>query len=70
MFMDFNPKLPDWAEILDLAEENAETSFEIDFCDSLREKLEKYGEGATLTEAQEYKLNCIARAGGFWERDL
>lgn len=70
MILDFNAQLPEWAELLEQAEENAKTGFEIEFCDSLREKLEKYGEGATITEAQEYKLNCIAQAGGFWERDL
>ena len=43
--------------------------FEIEFCDSLRQKLERFGARARLTEAQFHKLTCIAQAGGFWERD-
>lgn len=69
MTLDFNDDGPDWLQLLEQAEENAETEFEIEFCESLREKAEKYGERALLTDAQQYKLNCIAQSGGFWERD-
>ena len=58
-----------WKGLLDAASENAVTDFEIEFCDSLREKLERFGERARLTDAQYHKLTCIARAGGFWERE-
>ena len=54
--------------LLDKAEANAETDFEIEFCESLRERLRTYGGGATLSAAQQHKLQCIAVAGGFWER--
>ena len=54
--------------LLDKAEANAETDFEIEFCASLREKLRTYGGRATLSAAQQHKLQCIAAAGGFWER--
>ena len=54
--------------LLDKAEANAETDFEIEFCESLREKLRTYGDGVTLSAAQQHKLQCIAAAGGFWER--
>ncbi|WP_413877135.1 hypothetical protein [Albidovulum sp.] len=58
-----------WAGLLDSATENAVTEFEIEFCDSLREKLARFGARARLTEAQFHKLTCIAQAGGFWERE-
>jgi hypothetical protein len=58
----------EWLDLLRLAEENAETEFEHEFCQSLREKFETYGERAQLTDAQLDKLRCIAHAGGFWER--
>ena len=58
-----------WMHLLEAATENAVTDFEIEFCESLRQKLEKFGTRARLTEAQHHKLTCIARAGGFWERD-
>ena len=58
-----------WKHLLEAAIENAVTDFEIEFCDSLREKLERFGARARLTEAQFHKLTCIAQAGGFWERD-
>jgi hypothetical protein len=58
-----------WKHLLDAATENAVTDFEIEFCESLRLKLEKFGARARLTEAQHHKLTCIAQAGGFWERD-
>jgi len=58
-----------WMHLLEAATENAVTDFEIAFCESLRQKLEKFGARARLTEAQHHKLTCIARAGGFWERD-
>ena len=54
--------------LLDKAEANAETDFEIEFCESLRAKLRTYGGGVTLSAAQQHKLQCIAAAGGFWER--
>jgi hypothetical protein len=59
---------PDLQALLDAAEANAETVFEIEFCASIREKLRGYGERAMLTPAQDHKLRCIAHAGGFWER--
>lgn len=59
-----------WRELLEAAEQNAVTDFEIEFCDSLRQKLARFGERALLTDAQFHKLSCIAQAGGFWERDL
>lgn len=58
-----------WRHLLEAATENAVTEFEIEFCDSLRQKLERFGARARLTEAQFHKLTCIAQAGGFWERD-
>lgn len=70
--MDLNDEGPaeDWLALLEAAEANAETGFEIEFCESLREKFEIYGSRARLSAAQENKLRCIARAGGFWEREL
>ena len=58
-----------WSELLAAASENAVTEFEIEFCDSLHEKLARFGENARLTDAQFHKLTCIAQAGGFWERE-
>jgi len=58
-----------WNGLLAAATDNAATEFEIEFCDSLRQKLERFGGRAQLTEAQFHKLTCIAQAGGFWERD-
>lgn len=68
--MDLNDDGPagEWLTLLEAAEANAETDFEIEFCESLREKLDVYGSRARLTGAQEHKLRCIARGGGFWER--
>lgn len=68
--MDLNDDGPaeDWLTLLEVAEANAETDFEIEFCESLREKFAIYGSRARLTDAQEHKLRCIAKAGGFWER--
>lgn len=57
-----------WARLLEAAAGNAITDFEVEFCESLRRKLEKFGARARLTEAQFHKLTCIAQAGGFWER--
>ena len=37
--------------LLDKAEANAETDFEIEFCESLRAKLRTYGGGVTLSAA-------------------
>ena len=42
--------------LLDKAEANAETDFEIGFCESLREKLRTYGGRVTLSAAQQHKL--------------
>jgi hypothetical protein len=58
-----------WKVLLATATKNAATDFEIEFCDSLRQKLERFGARAQLTDAQFHKLTCIAQAGGFWERD-
>lgn len=58
-----------WKPLLEAATENAVTDFEIEFCDSLREKLARFGDSARLTDAQFHKLTCIAQAGGFWERE-
>ena len=60
---------PHLRALLDAAEANAETDFEIEFCASLREKFRLHGDRVVLTSAQEHKLHCIAQAGGFWERD-
>lgn len=62
------PPAADWLALLEAAEANAETDFEIEFCESLRERFETYGSRTRLTTAQEHKLRCIAEAGGFWER--
>jgi hypothetical protein len=59
---------PDLKQLLEAAEANAETDFEIEFCASLRERFHRYGNRIILTAAQENKLRCIAIAGGFWER--
>ena len=58
-----------WKHLLQAAADNAATDFEIEFCDSLREKPARFGESARLTEAQFHKLTCITQAGGFWERN-
>ena len=58
-----------WTHLLEAATESAVTDFEIEFCDSLREKLARFGDSARLTDAQFHKLACIAQAGGFWERE-
>ncbi len=58
-----------WQGLLATATENSATDFEIEFCDSLRQKLERFGARTQLTDAQSHKLTCIAQAGGFWERD-
>lgn len=60
MKLDFNEELPEWVETLEIAEDRAFSQWEIKFCESLRKKLETYGERATLTMKQEHKLNEIA----------
>ncbi|MCE6949648.1 hypothetical protein LAZ29_01680 [Cereibacter sphaeroides] len=67
--IDLNDEAASWTGLLAAATANAITDFEVEFCESLRQKLEKFGARARLTEAQFYKLTCIAQAGGFWERD-
>jgi len=69
--IDLNDDAPTctWTELLAAATDNAATDFEIEFCDSLRQKLERFGARAQLTDAQFHKLTCIAQAGGFWERN-
>ncbi len=67
--IDLNNEAAPWADLLAAATANAITDFEVEFCESLRQKLEKFGARARLTEAQNHKLTCIAKAGGFWERD-
>lgn len=67
--IDLNDEAASWIGLLAAATANAITDFEVGFCESLRQKLEKFGAPARLTEAQLYKLTCIAQAGGFWERD-
>ena len=64
-----DPASYNWKPLLEAATENAITDFEVEFCESLRQKLETFGTRARLTEAQYHKLTCIAQAGGFWERD-
>ncbi len=68
--MDLNDDGPaeEWLELLSEAEANAETDFEIEFCESLRERFTTYGYRTRLSDAQETKLRCIAKGGGFWER--
>ncbi len=70
MSIDLNHEGPDLdlQALLEVAEANAQTDFEIEFCASLRERFRVYGNRAMLTAAQEHKLRCIALAGGFWER--
>ena len=68
MTIDLNRNGPDLRALLKVAEANAETDFEIEFCAGLREKINLYADCTTLTPAQEHKLRCIALAGGFWER--
>jgi hypothetical protein len=68
MAIDLSREGPDLQALLQAAEANAETDFEIEFCSSLRERIYVYGDRTMLTAAQEHKLRCIARAGGFWER--
>jgi len=67
--INLNDDTAPWSGLLAAATENAITDFEVEFCESLRQKLEKFGAQARLTEAQHHKLTCIAQAGGFWERD-
>ena len=69
--IDLNEELASgrWKDLLAAASENAVTEFEIEFCDGLRQKLDRFGARARLTDAQMHKLTCIAQAGGFWERD-
>lgn len=68
--LDFNDDGPatDLLELLEAAEANTDTDFEIAFCADLRERFDRYGSRVRLTAAQEHKLRCIAHAGGFWER--
>lgn len=66
---DLNNETAPWADLLAAATANAITDFEVEFCESLRQKLETFGTRARLTETQHHKLTCIAQAGGFWERD-
>lgn len=67
--IDLNNEDAPWSDLLAAATANAITDFEVEFCESLRQKLETSGPRARLTEAQHHKLTCIAQAGGFWERD-
>ena len=67
--INLNDDTAPWTGLLAAATENAITDFEVEFCENLRQKLEKFGAQARLTEAQHHKLTCIAQAGGFWERD-
>ena len=67
--IDLNNETAPWTDLLAAATANAITHFEVEFCESLRQKLETFGARARLTEAQYHKLTCIAQAGGFWERD-
>ena len=57
MPIDFNREGPDrdLAALLDAAEANAKTEFEIEFCASLHERFRRYGDQTTLTAAQEHK---------------
>ena len=66
--IDLNNETAPWADLLAAATANAITDFEVEFCESLRQKLATFGTRARLTEAQHRKLTCIAQAGGFWER--
>jgi hypothetical protein len=68
MSINLNREGPDLFALLQAAEANAETDFEIRFCASLRERMEIYGDRTLLTSAQQHKLRCIAVGGGFWER--
>ena len=45
-----DPPTCTWKELLAAATDNAATDFEIEFCDSLRQKLERYGARAQLTD--------------------
>ena len=67
--IDLNSETAPWADLLTAATANAITDFEVEFCESLRQKLDRFGARARLTDAQMHKLTCIAQAGGFWERD-
>jgi hypothetical protein len=67
--IDLNDKTAPWVDLLAAATANSITDFEVAFCQSLRQKLERFGARARPTEAQHHKLTCIAQAGGFWERD-
>ena len=67
--IDLNDETAPWTDLLAAATANAITHFEVEFCESLRQKLETFGARVRLTEAQHHKLTCIAQAGGFWERD-
>ena len=52
-----------WKHLLEAATENAVTDFEIEFCDSLREKLARFGDSARLTDAPPAHDACAARTG-------
>lgn len=67
--IDLNNEAAPWTDLLAAATANAITHFEVEFCESLRQKLETFGARVRLTEAQRHKLTCIAQAGGFWERE-
>ena len=67
--IDLNNETAPWTDLLAAATANAITHFEVEFCESLRQKLETFGARARLTEAQHHKLTCIAQAGGFSERE-
>ena len=56
--IDTNDGLPAWAYMLDEAEANATTEFEVNFCATLRERIMNHGREARLTDAEEYTLSC------------
>lgn len=50
----------EFERVLSQAEGSAETDFELEFCESMREKYDKYGMNMFLSDRQEEVLDEIA----------
>lgn len=57
---DYFPDIDDFEELLELAESGAETDWEFEFTEDIREKFDKYRENMYLSDAQKESLERIA----------
>lgn len=55
-----DPKL-DFEELIDAAESNASSGWEMEFCEDLRKRFNKYGDNMIVTDNQVAKLREIAK---------